>query len=121
VVRDCAENGFGIAARELREEDEGFDVGAQVEEIARMDLAGHDGVGRAGFFQNSKQFSELADAQPFEFIDERRERGVGLILKSGGGDPRDARGARGAGHGLRVGAVAGDDRECLRSFQSPRI
>ena len=74
-----------------RQHHERLDVGAQIKKVLGMNLAGHDRMAGAGFFEKGEHSSELADAHPFDLIHERRERGVGFILKSSRHDPRDAR------------------------------
>ena len=71
LVGDRAENRLRIALAELGEQHERLQVRAQVEEILRMNLAGHHRVRRPGVFEEAEQLPELADAHPFDVIDER--------------------------------------------------
>ncbi len=109
-IGDGAEEGFGVAFFELGEEKEGGEVGAEVEEIFRGELAGHDGVVATGFFGVGEELAELADAEPAEVIDFGAEGGVGFVLEGGGEEAGDAGAAGGGGELERVASVAGDDQ-----------
>ena len=81
LVADRAEDRFGIALLEAREQEHRFEVGTQTEEVAGCDLTGHDRPPHVRLLEKTQQFSELADAQPFDLV----------------GHPRRAVAARGSG------------------------
>ena len=108
-----AEEGFGVTFFELGEKEEGGEVGAQVEEIFRRELAGHDGVAGAGFFGVGEELAELSDAKPTEVIDFGGEGGIGFVLEGGGAEACDTGSAGGGGELERVASVAGDDEKWI--------
>ena len=110
-VGDGAEEGFGVAFFQLGEKEEGGEVGAEVEEIFRRELARHDGVAGAGFFGVGDKFAELSDPEPAQVIDQSGKGRVGFILERGGTKPSHTATARGLGELERVASVPGDDEK----------
>ena len=108
---DRAEDRLGVALLQPCEEEERFEIRAQVEEVARVDLARHHRAPDTGFFEKPEHLPELADPHPLDPVHELRQGRIGLPGESGGHDPRDARSPRRARHSQRVGAIAGDDCE----------
>lgn len=110
-VGDGSEEGLGVAFLELRENEEGADVGAEIEEIFWRDLPGHDGVGGTGFLRGVGELAELADAEPDQLIGVGGGGGRRLVLESRDGEVSDPGGAGGAGGELGVAPAAGDEEE----------
>ena len=108
LVGDRPEQGFGVALLEPGEHEQGAQVRAQIEEVPGGDLPHHDRLPDALLFQEGDHAAELADAEPVDGLDLRREFRLGLVEK-GGGDQALHAGAPGGGHkGFRIDAVAGD-------------
>ena len=120
-VSHGAEEGFGVAFFEFGEEEEGGEVGAEVEEIFRGELSSHDGVVGAGFFGVSDQLAELADAEPTEVIDFGGEGGIGLALEGGGAEALDPGPAGRGGELERLASVAGNDEKGIGRGRAHRV
>lgn len=82
-VGDGAEEAFGVAFLKAGQEEKGFEVGAEVEEAARGDLAGHDGAVDASLAEEIEEAAELADAHPAGLVGCLGEVGGGLALEGG--------------------------------------
>ena len=120
-VSHRTEEGFGVAFFEFGEEEEGGEVGAEVEEIFRGELAGHDGVAGAGFFGVSDQLAELADAEPAEVIDFGGEGGIRFALESCGAEALDPGPAGRGGELERIASVAGNDEKGFGRGRAHRV
>ena len=109
LVGNCAEDGLGVAGPEFSEEHERLEVGPEVEEVAGVNLAGHDGFAHAFVFEIGNHAAELADAHPLDVVHQGGKPRVGLGGEGGGDDLPDAGGPRLASEDERVGIVAGDE------------
>ena len=92
---DGSEKRLGIAAFEFGKHEEGFEIGSEIEQIARRDLTGHQRTGGAGFFRSIQKAAHLTHAHPLDRIDERGIFGLRLALEGSHHDPCDP-GATGA-------------------------
>ena len=95
-------------------------VGPEVEEIPRRDLARHHRGGGTALLGGVDHAAKLADAHPMDLVHESRQRRIGLPLEGGGFDPIHARLAGPFHCKERVGAVAGDQEECLGLLHDPQ-
>ena len=113
-IGDAAENGVGVFFFEAKQQAHRSEVGAEIEKIFRRDLADHHALGDAALAEGGDEFVQLPDFEPHEVIDERGERGVGLVVERDGDEARDAQRAGLPREEEREGAVARDDAEDVR-------
>ena len=99
------------SAFEFGEDEEGFEIGAEIEQIARCELAGHQRAGGSGFFRSVEEAAHLTYAHPLDRIDQRNIFRLRLPLEGGHDDPRDP-GATGAlDHKARVVPSSCDQKQ----------
>ena len=120
-VSHGAEEGFGVAFFELGEEEEGGEVGAEVEKVFRRDLPGHHGVAGAGFLGVSNELAELAHAEPAKVIHFGREVWVRLTLEGCGAKALDPGPAGRGGELERIASVAGNDEKGFGRGRAHRV
>jgi hypothetical protein len=77
LICDFTKQGLCIAALQLCEEDQRSNVGAQIEQVSRCELARHHRVARARFLRCIEQLAKLAHAQPMNLI----RRGAGRFRR----------------------------------------
>jgi len=119
-VGDRSKERLGIALPELCQQEEGMEVGAEVEEIPRGDLARHHRGSGPALLGGIDESAELADAHPLDLIHESGKRGIGLSLESGCNHFGNAGFSGALRRKAGIGAVTGDQKECLWLLHDPR-
>ena len=110
-VRNRAEDRVRVFFLEPHEDAHRAQVGPEIEQVFRRNLAEHDALLHAAAGEGGNHFAELADLEPDDVVHERRERGIGLALGGGADDALDAGGAGEPGELQRQRAVAGDEAD----------
>ena len=108
-IGNRAENRVRILFLEPHEDPHRAQVGPEIKQVFRRDLAEHDDLLHAPAGERGDHLPELADLDPDDVVHERRERGV--ALGGGGDDAFDAGGAGEPGEFQRQRAVAGDEAD----------
>lgn len=111
---DGSEDTFRVSFLEFGENEEGFDIGSEVEEVFGSDLSGHDGGAGTRFLEVFEQGSQLADSEGGDIVDEGCKFGLGLIEECRGDDAFDSGFPRFLCEDQRVRAVSRDDGEAFR-------
>lgn len=111
---DGTEEGCRVALWELGEDEEGFPIRSQVEEIFWGELTGHDGVGGTGFLGDTEEGTELPNAEPFDGIDLSGQRRIGFTGEGSQVNFFDPGGAGFADNQGRISAASGNEEEALR-------
>ena len=120
-VADRSEDRLRVAPFQSREEQERFPIRAQVEEIFRRDLTGHDGVCDARGVETRNQFALTGRRASNGLVDRCRQAIVGLVGEGRGNDLFYPASAGGIGKKTWINAVTGDDAQCFRNFHEARI
>ena len=94
-------------------------IGPQVEEISGGDLTRHHRGSSPTLLSRGDQAAELADAHPVDLIHKASYRGIRFSLEGCCDHTAHARLARPLHCKQRVGAVAGDEKECLWLLHKP--
>ena len=117
MIGDCSEERLGIAFLELGQHEQCGEVGAEVEEVFRRDLAGHDGLCRTGLFGVGREFAELSDPQPTQVVHQAGQCRIGLVLERGGAKAFHPLAAGSLGELERIVSVPGDDEKRIGRAQ----
>ena len=111
LIGDRTKKCLGIAFLEFGQHEKRGEVGAEVEEIFRGNLSGHDGLTGAGLFRVGDEFAELSDPQPPEVVDQAGQCRIGFVLEGGGAKALYPPSARGLGELEWIASIPGDDEK----------
>ena len=81
---DRPKDGMGVLGLEFQKEGQSAEVGSDVEEIARSDLARHDTFADFLLLERLNHFSELAHLDPGDVIDEFSQGRVSFAIEGHG-------------------------------------
>jgi len=108
-VGDRTEDRVRIFFFHAQEQREAAQVGANIKNVFRRDLAGHNTMADAGVLESGNQFGKLADTNPMHGIDQVLKGAIGFAGKTDGNDAFNPGATRLARDFKRQGTATGDD------------
>ena len=114
LIGNGAEDRVRVLFLEPQQQGQRAEVGAEVVEVLRGDLARHDALADAAAGEGGDHLRELADLEPDDLVHQRGERGVGFAFERDGHEPLDPLAAGFSGEDQRQRTIAGDNPQAVR-------